>query len=231
MDLYQYGWYPQMPAWLYPSQIPFYQAQCGFVTNQSEAGAAISPQDGATEMWKFIMGRYADNPMVIGADLLNEPDCNTGASLDGLYSRLTGAIRSVDKDATIFFEDYVGAVIEQVGYGVNQPPDPNSVYSFHLYRPSWSQAEELLNKYVDNGKKLGVAMWLGEFDAFGSNRVDKPPQPDWQANTKKLFAYFRDHDVSGWGYWAYQGLGSLFEPDRTTVNTGVVKVLQGGFGA
>jgi aryl-phospho-beta-D-glucosidase BglC (GH1 family) len=230
MDFYQFGWFPQMPAWLYPTRIPFFQAQCGFVTNRSDPSVPFSPQEGAIEVWRLIAGRYADNPMVIGADLLNEPDCDTGASLDNLYSKLSNATRSANRNITIFFEDYVGEVVENLGYGVSELPDPNSVYTFHLYRPSWIQAKELLDRFVQHGKALGVPMWLGEFDAFGSNRLDKPPQPAWQESTKRLFSYLRARHVSGWAYWAYLGgVGSVFEPNRRDVNTGLVKVLQSGF--
>jgi len=233
LDLYQFGWFPQMPLWLYPSRPSFYQAQCDFVTGRREPGAPIDPQQGAADAWKMMAGRYRANPLVIGADLLTEPDCPSrsgqSAKLDPLYSRLTKAIRSANSQIMIVFEDYIASIVEQSGSGVARSPDPNATYAFHLYRPNWAQAKETLDGYIKHGGDLRVPLWLGEFDAFGANRLDKPPPGDWQALTRTLFEYLRAHGVSGWAYWAYRGTGSVFEGGGTTVNTELIRLLQTGF--
>ncbi|HEX9311316.1 MAG TPA: cellulase family glycosylhydrolase, partial [Actinomycetota bacterium] len=196
-------------------------------------GAPIDPQRGAADVWRMMAGRYRANPMVIGADLLTEPDCPSrsgqGVKLDPLYSRLTRAIRSANPKIMIVFEDYIAAIVQKSGSGVTLSPDRNAMYAFHLYRPDWALAKGTLDSYIRHGRDLRVPPWLGEFDAFGANRRDKPPPGDWQALTMTLFEYLRAHDVSGWAYWAYRGTGSVFEGDGTTVDTELIRSLQTGF--
>src|SRR5207247_9926606 len=101
--------------------------------------------------------------------------------------------------------------------------------AFTLYAPNWAMGRETLDSDGQHGRDLHVPLWLGEFDAFGANRRDKPPSGDWRALTRTLFGYLRANGVSGWAYWAYQGTGSVFEGDGTTVDSELIRFLQTGF--
>ena len=181
-------------------------------------------------MWTLIAGRYASNPTVIGTDLLNEPGCGT-VGLDPYYALATAAIRAVNPHVSIYFEDYIAGILAGGVSGVTRAPDPNSVYTFHVYRPDWARAEQTIAAFASRGAQLGVPLWLGEFDAFSSNRLDKPPASGWKSMTRKLFAYLDAHKISGWCYWAYQGVGSVFLPDGRGVDAALIRFLQSGFSA
>ncbi len=108
-------------------------------------------QDAWVEMWQYTAERYRDNPIVVGYELMVEPNAAVffeiwepeefypqyaGTSYDWntLYPRISDAIREVDTDTPIL----IGAL----GYsGVKWLPyleptgDPRTVYMVHQYEP------------------------------------------------------------------------------------------------
>ncbi|MFI9154974.1 glycoside hydrolase family 5 protein [Streptomyces sp. NPDC053367] len=97
-------------------------------------------------MWRVLAGRFAHHPAVLGYDLINEPmgelrpgeDLPAAAArieaeqLTPMYNRLADAVRSVDRDAWIFFEP-TPIVGEGLPTALGRVDDPKAVYAPHFY--------------------------------------------------------------------------------------------------
>src|SRR6266700_4153674 len=98
-----------------------------------------SNQDRLTALWKEIARRYADEPIIAGYGLVNEPE--PLASLQqwqDLAQRITAAIRSVDVNHIIFVERAIAVAGDfNAGPDLNlfTLADDNIVYEFHFYEP------------------------------------------------------------------------------------------------
>lgn len=108
-----------------------------------------SYQDRFVALWKAIAQRYADDDVILGYGLLNEPfvlECSTpDEALDmyyGLIDRTVSAIRSVDENHMLFVERPYGTInpktqsTKYVWGTVNsfrEINDDNTVYEFHFY--------------------------------------------------------------------------------------------------
>jgi endoglucanase len=184
-------------------------------------------------LWDHLAHRYASRGEVIaGYDLLNEPGIPNGgaagtpADWNLLVRKLVKTIRAVDKTHTIIIEPPTIRTPE--GKGINRllgmsyleaAPDPNVVYSPHMYEPhefthqgvqkrsepvpypgtirgkEWNRKaiEEALQPVVDFQSKRGAAIFMGEFSA-----------PRWRGDDANR--YLRDVievcEAHGWS-WAY----------------------------
>ena len=131
-------------------------------------------------LWQAIARRYADEPVIAGFGLLNEPEPLIDRQRwHDLAGRLAGAIRSVDTDHMIFVERPI-AVAGNFTSSDADPnlftiDDPNAVYEFHFYDPMdyTFQLEPWNNNpdggvYPDDTRLSGVTeQWinLATFDA------------------------------------------------------------------
>ncbi len=94
--------------------------------------------------WSAVSKRFSENPNVVGLELLNEPflgnffrhpkllepGVTDRTYLAPLYARAVSEIRLHDSNHIVFFEP----VVADAGLsGFAAPPDPNSVYSYHVY--------------------------------------------------------------------------------------------------
>jgi hypothetical protein len=103
------------------------------------------------EMWRFTAERYRANPVVVGYDLMCEPNSNAGLNLwdaETFYAQYTGtgydwnswypdlvqAIRSVDADTPILIGANSYSDITWLPY-LQTVDDPRVVYTFHQYSP------------------------------------------------------------------------------------------------
>ncbi|MBN1145648.1 MAG: cellulase family glycosylhydrolase [Anaerolineales bacterium] len=108
-------------------------------------------QDAYVEMWRYMAERYRDNPIVIGYDLMCEPNSNRlfeiwepgefyaqygGTSYDWnqLYPRITRAIRQVDPNTPILVAGNGWSGLRWLPY-LEPTGDPRTVYMFHQYEP------------------------------------------------------------------------------------------------
>ncbi len=116
-------------------------------------------QDAWVEMWRHTAERYRHNPIVVGYDLMVEPNSNEVGShaLDDplhiwdpeefyaryggtlydwnqLYPRITAAIRQVDPDTPILIGGNGYSAVEWLPY-VEPTGDPHTVYLAHQYTP------------------------------------------------------------------------------------------------
>ncbi len=102
-------------------------------------------------MWRFTAARYRDNPVVIGYDLMVEPNANdivdewdpeafydryggTGYDWNAWYPDLIAAIREVDPDTPILVGGMGYSAVDWLPY--MRPVDmPRVVYTAHQYMP------------------------------------------------------------------------------------------------
>jgi hypothetical protein len=116
-------------------------------------------QDAWVAMWAYTAQRYKDNPIVVGYDLMVEPNSNEvgshalydaldiwdpeefystyGGTLydwNQLYPRITAAIRQVDADTPILIGGNGYSSLDWLPY-VEPTGDPRTVYTVHQYEP------------------------------------------------------------------------------------------------
>ena len=152
----------------------------------------------AAGFWRSIAQRYADEPTVLGYDLLNEPLPPTVARLnprlEPLYRRITEAIRQVDKNHAVILG---GAQWDSNFAGFGPPIDPNAIYTFHKY---WTApTKDVIQPYLDFRERYQAPIWMGE---SGEN------QDSWIAQFR---AMLETNDV-GWAFWPYKKMDATSSP-------------------
>ena len=130
-------------------------------------------QDAWVEMWRYTAERYRDNPVVVGYDLMCEPNSNDVALgfyepeefypqyADSLYDwnrfypRIVAGIREVDRDTPI--------LVNAMSWGgvlwlpsLKPIDDPCIVYTAHQYEPQ--------SQYTHQEPPPAVNTYPGEFD-------------------------------------------------------------------
>jgi endoglucanase len=162
-------------------------------------------QDSFVHLWAEIARRFAGRKGVVAFELLNEPNppYDDYEVWNNLARRATVAIREADRVHPI--------IVNSVGYakpgkfaGLTPTGDPNTVYSFHSYRPSayheqkrpwdfgvdggtyyypgwikgryWNRAQlrGAIDPAVKFGCEHGVELFCGEFGCVS----DCPPMTD-----------------------------------------------------
>jgi len=147
-------------------------------------------------LWKKLAERYADEPWVMGYDLLNETNWNmdNGIQLRNLFREITDSIRTVDNKHMIFIE---GNWFANDFTGLTPPWDDNLVYSPHKY---WSENETKDIQWAltirDN---YNVPIYFGE---SGEN------SNTWFADAITLF----EEEGIGWAWWPLKKVESISCP-------------------
>jgi endoglucanase len=195
--------------------------------NPTSFWAISAFQDRAVEIWKRVAARYAQNPWVIGYDLLNEP-WSTAVSY---YSRVINAIRPIDPDHIIFVEVWGWLNMPDL----TQPSYKNwtnVVCSLHWYPDRTKLSTEmqyLINTAYNSSTstKVKVPIHLGEWYINGGNSSEN-------IAAVRLFSQlgfswnkwtFKTTTVSGWGTYqrafdASDPLNSSYTPNLYDNSTG-----------
>lgn len=220
-----------MPAWLYEHtrMDTVREAKIAFFRNVDHV------QEGLVAAWRVVAKRYAGNPLVMGADMLNEPYLGLDAmdredmKLGLVYEKIGKAIRQENPDILLNFQDS-----QEVGAGnplalKGPPPFDNVVYQFHLYKDSWKpDGIERMQRFERRARAWGVPLLMGEFNAFKYGSQKKGASPNWERDTKTLLAYCKRAGTS-WAFFAYSGGNSIVIPGTHTPKPRLLPVLQGGF--
>jgi hypothetical protein len=190
-----------MPDWLYQGVTDEIAARRSFFADED------NQQELYADAWKFAAERYASDPLVVAADMMNEPYTKheltlSELNLDQLYQTLGSAIRSVNTNILLAFQDsqYSGP---DTSFALSAPPSfPGVVYSFHYYVDNWSpDGQAQLQTYIDRAKAWNVPLWIGEFDAFGY-ASPRPSDANWQADLTQMMRVCKQNGVS-WTEFAY----------------------------
>jgi hypothetical protein len=251
IDFAKWGWSPYfnytargygLPGWLfygYPdSQEGQSKAIDDFWLGKAPGGAPATPQnpsmqDRMIQVWKYIAGRYKNNPTVIAYDLFNEPASGTlgvEATSDYLYpffERLIGEIKTVDSNHIFIYQPIAG-MWDNSPRPLNTP---NTIFSVHIYpgyydetRTGYSGEISVLEKQLQGylnlpqsnpSKNWNIPILTGEFGPSQSQFYLN--DEIWVNDMADLYNKYNIH----WIYWDY-GLNpgnkwSVVNPDRTEV--------------
>jgi hypothetical protein len=216
-----------MPSWLYPgfTNEQAIQARRDFFANVGNV------QDGYVQMWRFLAGRYESNPLVIGADMMNEPYTKgkiapQSLHLNELYERVGRGIRSVNEHIVLIFQD---SKADPSGtYALTSPPPfQNEVYSFHLYVDDWqTEGLVLMRAYETRARSWNVPLFVGEFDAFGYASPFGGPD-NWQQSLREMMAWCTTNDIN-WSLFTY-GDRWVLEPGTDQPRPDLLPTLAAGW--
>lgn len=171
-------------------------------------------------LWKKLAERYADEPMIGGYDLINEPNwgfqniasdpngCaeNQNTILWELQKEITEAIREVDQNHIIIIE---GNCWGNNYAGLPELWDDNLVISFHKY---WNaNTQGAIQNMVNLRNDRNVPLYLGE---SGEN------SNTWFTEAISLV----EENGIGWAWWPLKKLGSN-NALEIKVNPGYQKIL------
>jgi Cellulase (glycosyl hydrolase family 5) len=204
-----------LPTWLYPeTRIGADQAECDFFADRREPGVPVDLWAGYTAAWLKVVRRYVSNPLVVGADLFNEPSAGACPGLDvtPFYRALGKRIRRVNPRLLLICQAGTGpagsrALREPVGL-------PGWVYSAHLYlRPHTPPKVGALLRPAAAWK---VPAWIGELGVF-QRGAPGPPPAEMDGEIRAAVIGLR-RLCAGWAFHQYAGgTGSL-----TSRRTGAV---------
>ena len=147
------------------------------------------------DIWKRIAARYANDTIVLGYDLLNEPIPgyfiadfpHLNAALEPFYKRCTKAIREVDKNHIVM----LGGANWDSNFKVfsDWKFDDKIMYTCHRY---WCDTlQNNIQDYVDFRDKVNLPIYMGE---TGENTNQ------WVAAWTRLM----ERNNIGWHYWPYK---------------------------
>lgn len=225
VDLHQDGWGPTLgsdgfPGWMTltrgeentQTEFPLYYVtnpaiQAAFQSFWDNDDGPNGPlQDDAAEIWRALAGAVADNPMVMGYDLLNEPwpgydwqDCASAegcaeqdAALDAFHARMTTAVRSQDPERLIFGEPYVLFNFGRGPTHIDLPgSDPDSGLSWHLYTEDPDRDPDAVAYAEAWSERTGGALFNTEFGAV------------WEPEEIDRLTGVLDEALMPWIWWAY----------------------------
>ena len=218
-----------LPVWLYEQggwdQM---RARREFFTNQQQIHPGYPVWDGLADAWTFLAAHYKDNPMVVGADLFNEPypgmegqKPHVHYSLGPFFQHIGEAVHRASPDLLLIFEDDGRTPVREL------PNLPNLVYSYHSYPHQWDpDGHAKLEKQLAHARAWNVPLWIGEFDDFGEKSEGgvQPNLPEMMRDCKQA--------VVGWSYWAYwRASRPLLEKGKKPgpPNMELIRMLQRGF--
>jgi hypothetical protein len=191
--------------------------------------------------WRFLAGRYAKNPAVIGAEILNEPydiltssyPCTDGATpktmkLASFYEGTGKTIRRVDRHLLLIFQEQRSRRTKRWAL-TRKPLLLNGVFDMHLYASKWQSAgHDRLSDAYRRAKRWGLPMWVGEWTMYNRTTNMQDAFPHWQYNSKKTLAYCKRYGI-GWDVLGYGAARFQKATDIRTPKAGVLKTVRGGF--
>ncbi len=167
-------------------------------------------QDHTVQIWKKIAERYANESIIVGYDLVNEPVLPSGytnLNLRNLLVRLTNEIRKVDTNHVLFMEGNTYATnFDQL------PPawDDNMAWSFHKY---WSATDKAsIQSYINLRQQTNIPLWMGE-----SGENSNP----WFNSTIKTL---EDNNIS-WCWWTHKKIANTTNPYSAVISDDYQTVL------
>lgn len=146
-------------------------------------------------LWRQIARRYADEPLIAGYDLLNEPIppayYRYRRLLLDIYDQTIRAIRQVDDRHLIMVE---GAEYSADPSVFTELADDNCALHFHRY---WVAPDESsLARYLEASERLDCPLYLGE---FGEN------DPVW---IRAMARESERHGI-GWCFWTWKKFDTI----------------------
>jgi aryl-phospho-beta-D-glucosidase BglC (GH1 family) len=146
-------------------------------------------------IWKKIAQKYADEPIILGYDLLNEPiahyftekDKSLNDKLVPLYKKAVKAIREVDNNHIIL----LGGAQWNSNFTIFDDWDFDNKLMFTCHRYWCGTKQENVQDFVDFRDKVNLPMYMGE---TGENT------DEWC----REFRILLENNNIGWHYWPYK---------------------------
>lgn len=155
-------------------------------------------QEQLIAVWRSIAARYADEPTILGYDLMNEPIAHyfadrdaLNAELQPLMKRLAAAIRSVDRNHVLM----LAGAQWNTNFAVydDWTFDDNLLFTCHIYKCPPTAAS--LAGFVAFRDRTGLPMYMGE---TGEN------SDAWVESFRRAL----DEQQIGWTFWTYKRLNT-----------------------
>lgn len=188
----------------------------------SDAPDGVGLQNHYAQSWQAIANYFADDPNVIGYNIINEPWPGSSwlltilngsffgtQQLTPLYNQSIAAIRSVDPNTPVYISVATPAVDEISALLLGQPvvfgaiSDPNTVLEYHGYGNlggislSSIIGPILSGRAAAYGAAHDMPAFLGEFGATSD------------ASSLSAEAQAADARQISWANWAYSGVGEI----------------------
>ena len=167
-------------------------------------------------VWQFIVAHCANDPMLLGYDLLNEPVLQ-GAdpeTLNQFYADTILAIRKQDPHHIVFLEGNHFAMDYR---GVRLPEDPQVTFTFHFYPSVWEPAvlelepsacgqalQASLDRILCSMETLGRPVICGE---TGFEHMKNDPEK-WTRVSRQVLEALEARGA-GWCLWNYKDTGAI----------------------
>lgn len=169
-------------------------------------------QDQVIWLWKEISKRYADDPWIVGYDIINEPGYGlTGEQINGFYHRAISAIRENDSNHILF--------LEGVDFGRDFTPlkefdDKQIAYTVHFY--PFVLEENVLDENMNDKRRLEILTDIFDRQLGNLHRFNRPiwcgesgyEIPDGQ---EEFYAKLLLHNIGicenrgiSWNLWTYK---------------------------
>jgi hypothetical protein len=227
------GW--GMPHWLYKGG-----GLKAMVAAQKRFFIRGQHQPAFRRAWRFVARRYANNRMVVGAGILNEPYALLTGNYPGarrlrprdlklaaFYERTGRAIHRANPRMLLIFQEFRSRRLNM--WSLTRKPRLNrAVMDNHFYAANWQpQGRQWLDQAHRRARAWNVPLWLGEFMVFNRS-VGYPDRRGWAPMTRKMLTYAKRRGI-GWAVWLY-GPGAFQRPtDIRTPKHRLLPVLRSGF--
>ena len=145
-------------------------------------------------IWKKIARHYANNPTVLGYDLLNEPIAPyfsdlamLNRQLEPLYKRVVASIRQVDKNHIVL----LGGAQWDGNFTVFSDPKFDSKMMYTCHRYGCDTLQKNIQDLLDFRSKVNLPLYMGE---TGENT------DAWVGGFRRLL----ERNNMGWTFWPYK---------------------------
>lgn len=148
-------------------------------------------------IWSEIAQHYKDEQIILGYDLINEPNINRKREkeLIDLYQKITTSIRKYDPNHMIIYEGNLYATKLDVLSKYDSHLDSNACYQFHFYSWFGAKIEKQLPKHLGRAETTQRPIFCGE---FGINRLSAiKQQADLMNNAREM---------DGWAMYTWKSI-------------------------
>lgn len=169
-------------------------------------------QEQTCRLWREIARRYANDPWVIGYDVLNEPTYGLDReAINGFYARVTAAIREVDPYHILFLEgEDFGRSFELL----DAPRDEQTTFAVHFYpfvleedvldpampdERRWAIFEQIFYRQLQALEHFDRPLWCGE---SGYNLLEG--QEDFYRKLLLKNISLCEQNGLSWSIWTYK---------------------------
>jgi endoglycosylceramidase len=170
-------------------------------------------QDSYIALWTYLAERYADEPAVVGYDLMNEPFFGTNLPfrrfdrevLMPFYKKLILAMQEVDMNHFYFVEP-AGAIGAGLPCYMQDLGLPNVAYAPHMYpflpnilsmyMGQGESIKTILRQGTQTAQNMKVPIWFGEWALFNAGTQNRER---YMADSVRVF----DKYLASWSYWIY----------------------------